>query len=992
MTNIIEEIADPKTNNIVKEYFRLHSKYVIKYGHNTLLFIQVGSFHEAYQTLSEGPNLRNISDILNIVVTKKNKLIEQVNITNPMQLGFPSITVNKYVKMLVDAGYTVVIGDQITPPPNPKRAITNIYSPGTYIEEQSVDNCNIISIYIEMIDNLSDEHKIDKNYIIGLSIIDLTTGKSIIHELYSVKNDIKICLDETVRIINSYSAKEILIYAYKINNIDEIVAYLELTDKLYHIKQLDVIPKISYQTEVLKKVFPQTNSVIEALDLEKINYGRIAYVLLLLYCYDHSHNIINNLSVPIIYANDQCLNLGNNAVFQLNLLTYDRENLTNIYTNTVQYKSLFDVVNKTSTPMGRRFLKERLVQPLINTDQINNCYKIIKKLIVNDLWKKFEEQLVLINDIERYQRKIEICIINPIDFYNFIESLSNCVNVMNEILLNDINIDNINIKTNIKSIIELLTLINKKFKIDELQKYLINDISGPIFNEKIYQDIDKLNNKINKCTNYMDAISTGLSNFLDSYLHTGGTVIKVDYTDRDGHYLVLTKRRADVLERLLEEQKEITFNYNNIEYTIKQTDIEFRHLPKGNNSKIFIPGIKQNSDQKLDLQDELKQLQKQYYVDCLGEITHKYSKILTLVVKTISLIDFLKSGAKLAIKNHYSIPKIINDKDKSYLIAQELRHPIIELINTTTEYIPTDIKLGTENQDGILLFGLNSSGKSSLQKSIGIAIIMAQMGYPVAAKKFTYYPYNSLYTRISGCDNLFKGLSSFALEISELRSIIKRHNQNTLVIADEVCKGTEHKSSLIIVMTMLEILSASKTSFITATHLHDLTDFDRLKKLTNIKLYHLHIEYDEKNNTLKYDRKLKEGSGDNFYGLNVAKYLMTDDKFMNIANEIKKEIFMLSDIVNNKTSKYNTDLYVDHCQICGLKPKKTEIPLETHHILFQKDFKNGINDNKFHVQKNQKSNLVILCRECHDKIDQGKLEIKGWKDEKNLDWNYLTRK
>ena len=191
-----------------------------------------------------------------------------------------------------------------------------------------------------------------------------------------------------------------------------------------------------------------------------------------------------------------------------------------------------------------------------------------------------------------------------------------------------------------------------------------------------------------------------------------------------------------------------------------------------------------------------------------------------------------------------------------------------------------------------------------MQKAIGINIIMAQMGYPVAAKELIYYPYHSLMTRISSNDNIFKGLSSFALEMSELRAIIKRSNQNTLVIADEVCKGTEHKSSLIIVLTMIELLSKVKTSFITATHLHDIINFDRLNKLNNIKLYHLHVEYDEEKNLIKYDRNLKEGSGNNFYGLNVAKYLIADDKFMNLANNIKIDIFELSDLLNCKTSNY----------------------------------------------------------------------------------------
>lgn len=105
------------------------------------------------------------------------------------------------------------------------------------------------------------------------------------------------------------------------------------------------------------------------------------------------------------------------------------------------------------------------------------------------------------------------------------------------------------------------------------------------------------------------------------------------------------------------------------------------------------------------------------------------------------------------------------------------------------------------------------------------------MGYFVSASNFEYFPYNSLMTRINSNDNIFKGLSSFALELVELRAILKRSNYNTLVIADEVCKGTEHKSSLIIVMTMIETLCKNKTSFITATHLHELTKFNRIKNI-----------------------------------------------------------------------------------------------------------------------------------------------------------------
>lgn len=962
----IEEIKSDA--NIIEEYFRLYNYYSSKYGkETTLLFMQIGSFHEAYQTLTDGFELQKISDILNIIVSKRNKSISEISNKNPMMMGFPSVTLSKYLKILIDNGYTVVIGDQISPPPNPKRAITNIYSPGTYLEDTTPDTNNILSIYIEEINN---------NFVIGLSIIDLTTGKSSIHEIYTIKDDEKICLDETVRFLYANQAKEIIITTNNINKnkLHDIISYLEIADKLYHHQIIDsskkVLFKLSYQQEVFRRVFHNTGllSPIEYLDLEHMSYGRLSFIILLNYAYDHSHNIINNISKPELYNDSKYLNLGNNAIFQLNLLTLDRENLSGIYNEKTQFKSLFDVLNKTSTPMGRRMLKENLSQPLINSEQITNRYKFIEKLLNDNKYEEIEKRLVGIIDIERYGRKINLGIINPLDFYNWIESISNSIELFNYMILNNISVNEYDTCSILINLNNMLAFVASDLDIEELPKYLINDIHGPIFHKGIYKDIDSLCMKINKCSKYMDALSWGLSGFLDEYLKTGKTdCIKIDYNERDGHYLILTKRRSEVLEQLLVKNKIVKFKYNEIEYSIKYDDLQFKHLSKGNNSKIFIKEMCNNSTKMIEYQDELKMIQKEYYVKLLTKLTAKYGPLINTINILIATVDYLKAGAKIAHKYHYSIP-IIEQTDKSYFKAVELRHPIIELLNKEIEYIPTDIELGTEKQDGILLFGLNSAGKSSLQKSIGIAIIMAQMGYPVAAKSFTYSPYHSLFTRISSNDNIFKGLSSFALEISELRAIIKRSNANTLVIADEVCKGTEHKSSLIIILTMLEILSKRESSFITATHLHDLVNIDRLKDLKNIKSYHLHVEYNEEKNTIVYDRILKEGSGDNFYGLNVAKYLISDDRFMNIANDIKKDVFELPDLVNSKISNYNPDLYMDKCQICGYKPKKSEVPLETHHILFQKDFINGINKDKFHLQKNHKGNLMVLCSECHDKI------------------------
>jgi DNA mismatch repair protein MutS len=345
----------------------------------------------------------------------------------------------------------------------------------------------------------------------------------------------------------------------------------------------------------------------------------------------------------------------------------------------------------------------------------------------------------------------------------------------------------------------------------------------------------------------------------------------------------------------------------------------------------------------------------------------------------VSMIDFIKSGAKCSTKYYYNRPQIADNEniEKSFIQSKKIRHPIVERISSY-EYKPMDISLGINGIDGILLYGLNSAGKSTLQKSVGINLILAQIGYFVSAESFTYHPYTSLFTRISGNDNLFKGLSSFALEITELSAILKRSGKNTLVLGDEIAKGTEAKSSLVIVMTMIDMLSKSNTSFITASHLHKLVKLERMKKLTNVKPYHIHISYDEKTNTITYDRELKEGVGCELYGLNVAKCLINDETFIEVANEIKKEIDY-----KKSRSRYNKAVQLEKCQVCDWRPEMGDIPLETHHINAQKDCKDKKVIGKEYLGMNEVYNLVSLCQKCHDEVDRKNLIINGYKETSN---------
>jgi len=964
------------TQNITTEYLDYQDKYQSIYGENTIILMMVGGFYEAYCTENRGYDLAKIADLLNIKLTKKERASE-VTISNPYMLGFPIAALHKFLKVLIENGYHVVMVDQVTQPPKPKRAVTQIYSPGTYIENVSLDNNNIVSVYA-----VEEKQKLGNVlFCIGLSAIDLSTGSNVVYEVYSTKEDENFALDETNRFINTYNPKEIIITHITVGKMteEELIAYLEINDTPYNYNT--VVPKncnrITYQQQFLGNIFDKQLSSIEYLDLELINYGRMSYILLLQYAIDHNMSILKNINRPTRYQSNKYMNLGNNAMFQLNIID-------NNTAQSSKYKSLFDIVNMTTTPIGRRFLKDSLLSPLIDENKLNQRYNAIDRLRKDKLFSQIEEELKPVLDIERLHRKIGLGYLNPSEFDNIHYSYIHIRNIIK--LVEECDELKILIPENIKNnqLDNFITDYTEKLELDMMRNYLINEIDNSIFKKKVYPNIDKLQSQIDKSMNIMKNIAIKLSSLIGivNYFDTTDTDVKLVESERDGYYLQTTKTKALKIQNILKEQQTLDID----ELTIDVNDIDIIHSKgKSSVSKIYIPKIKEISDNLIDLRNEMKYVVKEQYVKLLFEWYDKYQNLFNSLVYFVGLIDFLKSGAKVSILNKYTKP-IIKTSDNAYIKCEKLRHPIIEkLINS--EYIPHDLILGKDNMVGILLYGVNSSGKTAIAKAIGLSTILAQIGYYVPAKSYEYSPFENIFTRISGTDNLFKGLSSFAMEMLELQAILRRCGTKSLVLADELCRGTEVESANIIVLAIIEMLSKTNTCFISATHLHELYKFDRFKNIKNVKCFHLDVEFDEENDRLVYTRHLLPGPGKEFYGLTVAKYLIHDKSFIDLTNTIKKEL--MGDF---KTSIYNKDLIVDKCAICSHIPKKGEIPLQTHHIKEQHTAdENGFVDD--HLHKDELCNLVVLCEKCHDMVDNPKdgkkLYIYGYKDTSNgmvLNW------
>jgi DNA mismatch repair protein MutS len=516
------------------------------------------------------------------------------------------------------------------------------------------------------------------------------------------------------------------------------------------------------------------------------------------------------------------------------------------------------------------------------------------------------------------------------------------------------------------------------------------------FKKGIHPKIDKLQQDITGSVDYMNKVCTTLDKlFKDDNRFNDNTKSKIQLkkNNRDGYYMLLSTRRATMLKTALKGKTFIKIDDDN---ELKVSDIEFKNNPK-TGTKIFIPSVSAKSKNIDDILTELQDILHTYYDKELGTIESKYIDVLKKLSLYISQVDFIKSNAKVSDRYCYTKP-VIEQKERSFVKCTKLRHPIIERIKSDIEYIPHDICLGDVDNnevDGMLIYGINSSGKSSLMKAVGISIILAQAGMYVPAESFAYSPFKSLFARISANDNLFKGLSSFALEMNELNAIMKRTGPNTLVIGDEVCRGTEHPSAMAIVISTLEVLAKSKSLFLFATHLHEIVKYDKIKKLKNVKAFHLTVEYDEQNSRLIFDRKLKEGSGKSVYGVTVAKHIIKDNKFIKSMEDILNTILNRNPkILNDKTSKYNSNIYVNCCEVCKKEFTDSE-QFDTHHINNQKDCVNGFVKIKPYIPMNNECNLVVLCKECHIKVHNDKLRIDGYLDTsegKKLNFKFVDNK
>ena len=913
--------------------------------------------------------------------------------------GFKDIQVEKYIKKIQDAGFTAVVYTQDEAIKNTTRSLAGIFSPGTYFhnETQSLSN-SITCIWIDLIENKLLMK--GKFVVVGVANIDIFTGKTNIFQFKETYINNPTTYDELERFISIFNPSETILISNlpSENEMDFIISYAGISSALIHKIHIteDKTPKMvrvkncekqPYQKEILSKFYSFDNYDAFLQNFYENNIATQAFCFLLDFVYQHNPHLVKKISEPSFENCSNRLLLANHSLKQLNII-----NDGNVKSS--KYSCVSQMLNDCLTPMGKRQFLYNILNPIYDENYLQREYDITDYFLSQyDTYNSFlKTQLSTIKDISKWERKIYLKKISPKDFYNLYNNILT-VKKIYEFLENDIKIKDY------MCIFEPFFLDIKKI-CDEISQFIHNNIDLSLvrnieqlqnfevnfINTGIDIELDKKTTTLKDSELKLNAISDYLSNLIENKEKKNiktKDYVKIHETEKNNYSLVSTSRRCKLLQDALPtELTTVKLNYDLIlnkhfEFKISKTQFEYEKQSASNNFIIdeqINSLCKSISSIKSSLKDLITLVYNKFIVNF-----EAYQKGLESIINFITLVDILYTKSSLAKKYHYCKPTIVKS-DKSFVETKGLRHCLIEQFQTNELYVTNDVTLGIDETDGILLYGTNAVGKTTIIRALGISIIMAQAGLYVPCSEFNYMPYKYIFTRIIGNDNIFKGLSTFAVEMSELRTILRLGDENSLILGDELCSGTETQSAISIFVAGIQKLHKCRSSFIFATHLHEIVAYDEITGLNTVKLKHMSVIYDKEQDMLVYDRKLKDGPGNSMYGLEVCKSLSLPQDFLDAAYEIRMKYHPeTQSILSLKTSHYNSKKIVGMCEQCGKNPGQ-----EVHHLQYQKEAdKDGIiynSDGVFH--KNNLANLMTLCESCHNQIHKTDVKLKKVKSTK----------
>jgi DNA mismatch repair ATPase MutS len=710
-TNKVDNKVEYIKSTMIQEYFDIYIEKIKEYGEKICVLYENGAFYEIYQIDNEYEKIGNASIISKILNDMKytSKVIGKIEVNF---IGFNTSCLDKFLPMLLNANYTVILVNQLedsnnrTSKGNLKRGVTKIYSPS--LQPLDYNSGNLLSLILD-IKTIKSSNKKNASLIntINTSICcvkneynEIEITENIFTCKYNDNHGLTLCLDELERIVYRYFPKELqikikhedfwglkYIEEFFINNYDNV--FISYLDK----KELKQYLDKDYQNNFFTEVYSHINfGLISPIDYMNINKYELSIINLMFtieFIGRHDSSYIKNLNLPIImYENDNLI-LELNTIEQLNMVSKNTQQRS--YNKP---ESVFDVINYTKTAIGKRHLLSLLCKPFKNKDIIIERYNVTKEI---ELYiKDIEFILNNISDFEKLHRKMSLDILHPYEFVKLHENYNNILN-LSHILKENVNLVNINLSSeDINFFNEYIKDYTNKFNLILMKKIDLNTSKDEIinyFNKNIIPELDIIQDKISNIEKEREELRL----FYDSKINSNKTdiksqMIKLMYTENEGYSFVCTKIRYQLLIEKLKDAKE------QYDFRLKQTN---------NITKFYPEKLLTLSSELLNYRELLHKKIKLHYINIVNDYYKKYKILFSISKKFIEIIDVCYSNYKCKEKYKYTCPELINS-DISFFEATQLRHPIIERLGKT--YIPNDITLN-DIQNGMLLFGLNSSGK-----------------------------------------------------------------------------------------------------------------------------------------------------------------------------------------------------------------------------------------------------------------------------------------
>lgn len=824
------KVTKGKQTPLMKQYGEIKAKYP-----GAILLFRVGDFYETF-----GEDAVKAARILDIVLTKRaNGSASHIELA-----GFPHHALDTYLPKLVRSGERVAICDQLEDPKQTKtivkRGVTELITPGVNVHDKALESQrnNYLAAWLPNGNTAS------------VAFLDLSTGE------FKVMTDDAHTVGQMIR---SLAPSEVIFPKSK-----RKLFNTELGAPFYPFPMDDWIFDEAFGYERLLRQFDTKN--LKGFGLEEDAVGIAAAGAVLYYLEATHHEDIGHITGISRIRRKDHLWMDSFTVRNLEVVQSMNENGT----------SLFQVINKTMTPMGARLLRQRLLLPLIDGKKIEARLNLVESAMEDkDSLKWVREQFNGLGDLDRLLSKLAMNRINPRELAHLRSILQTALNLSQHTCKSE----------KLQSVFKRCS--PPEFALNLLSEQLsddppVNVLKGSVMREGVSVELDEFRSLQWSGKEFLAKMKEA------EMTSTGIPSLKVAFNNVFGYYLEVTNTHKDKVPQ---------------HWIRKQTLV--------NSERYITPELKEYEEKILSAEDRIHEIELGLY-EQLTQMLQAGMEAFQEVSKTIAELDVTFGLAQLAEECNYTKPQI-NEAFK--LVIRQGRHPVIERsLPASSPFVPNDLMLDREKQQVMILTGPNMSGKSALLRQTALIALLAQAGSFVPAEQAEIGILDRIYTRVGASDNISQGESTFMVEMTETASILNHVSERSLVLLDEIGRGTSTYDGVSLAWSIAEFLNQhpGKPKVIFATHYHELNELENTYK----GIVNYHIATREAGKKVVFLRQLKRGGSEHSFGIHVARMAGVPNKVVKRADQILEQL-----------ESQRKDINADKRTLKNLKPNDIQMQL-----------------------------------------------------------------